>query len=147
MHLNLFTDYALRVLMFASSRGEAFSITEVSTAFGISRNHIVKVVNHLARLGYLETRRGRGGGITLGRPASEIQLGVVIRETEGRQVLVECFDPAANSCAISGHCGLKRVLAEAQQAFFTTLDQYTLADIATGSRGRAILKSLLPLPA
>ena len=147
MHLSLFSDYSLRVLMFASSRGSAFSITEVSTAFGISRNHLVKVVNHLARLGYLETRRGRGGGITLGRPAAEIRLGAVVRETEGGQLLVECFDPATNTCAISGHCGLKRVLAEAERAFFSVLDQHTLADIASGSRARAILKSLLPLSA
>ena len=76
MHLSLFTDYALRVLMFAALKGETFSLSEVADSYQISRNHLIKVVNHLAKLGYLETKRGRGGGIALGMPAADIRLGL-----------------------------------------------------------------------
>lgn len=145
MRLSLFTDYSLRVLMFAAGKSEPFSISEVADAYQISRHHLVKIVNHLSHLGYLETRRGRGGGIRLGQPAADIQLGNVARQTESSDTLVECFDPTTNTCPLHLHCQLKNILTQAQNAFFDELNRHTLADIATGSRGRAIINSLRPL--
>ena len=146
MRLSLFSDYSLRVLMYAAGKNDPFSISEVAEAYHVSRHHLVKVVNQLSHLGYLETRRGRGGGISLGQPPADIRLGKVVRQTEGTSSLVECFDPATNTCAIHQHCLLKSALTEAQNAFYEALDRYTLADIATGSRGRAIMKTLITLP-
>lgn len=147
MRLSLFTDYSLRVLMYAAGKADSFSISEVANAYQISRHHLVKIVNQLSHLGYLETRRGRGGGIRLGKPASDIRLGNVARQTEGTDALVECFNSATNTCALLRHCQLKSVLCQAQDAFYDELNRHTLADIATRSRGRAILNSLQPLPA
>lgn len=137
MRLSLFSDYSLRVLIYAALAEDAFQVEEVARAYGISRNHLVKVVHNLAKLGYLETRRGRGGGIRLGRPATEIRIGKLVRETEGDAVLVECFDAATNTCRLIGNCRLKGVLAEAMGAFYGRLDQQTLADLVSGNlRGR-----------
>ncbi len=146
MRLSLFSDYSLRVLIYAAGKNDPFSISEVSEAYRISRHHLVKVVNHLSHLGYLETRRGRGGGISLGQPPKDIRVGDVVSQTEGTSTLVECFDHATNTCAIHHHCLLKSALIQAQTAFYETLNRYTLADIATGRRGRAIMNTLIPLP-
>jgi Rrf2 family transcriptional regulator, nitric oxide-sensitive transcriptional repressor len=146
MRLSLFSDYSLRVLMYAAAKADSFSISEVASAFNISRHHLVKVVNQLAHLGYLQTRRGRGGGITLGPAADSIRIGHVIRQTETDQPLVECFDSATSRCAVNGHCMLKGILGQAQNAFYQTLDRYTLADLATETRGRQLLKALISLP-
>ncbi len=133
MRLSLFTDYSLRVLMFGALKdGGAFSLSEVAGAYGISRHHLVKVVNHLAKLGYLETKRGRNGGIGLGMKPEDIRLGLLVRRTENAPVVAECFDAKTNTCPISGACLLKGVLGEAVQAFYGTLDRYTLADIVIG---------------
>jgi len=146
MRLSLFSDYSLRVLMYAAAKTDSFSISEVAEAYQISRHHLVKVVNQLAHLGYLETRRGRGGGINLGLPAETLRIGQVMRQTETSHVLVECFDSATNTCGLNGRCLLKSALAEAQNAFYEVLDRYTLADLATGRRGQSLLKALIPLP-
>jgi len=146
MRISLFSDYSLRVLMYAAAKADSFSISEVAEAYQISRHHLVKVVNQLSHLGYLDTRRGRGGGISLGAPAETILIGKVMRQTESTTALVECFDSATNTCAVNGHCMLKSVLAQAQHAFYLTLDRYTLADLATRQRGRKLLKALVPLP-
>jgi Rrf2 family nitric oxide-sensitive transcriptional repressor len=132
MRLSVFTDYSLRVLMFAALKGEPFSLTEVSEAYAISRNHLVKVVNHLAKLGYLETKRGRGGGIGLAMEPEDIFVGLVVRRTENKPVVVECFDSHTNTCPVNGMCRLKGVLADAVNAFYGTLDQYTLRDLVAG---------------
>lgn len=143
MRLSLFTDYSLRVLMFAALKGESFSLSEVSEAYGISRNHLVKVVNHLAKLGYLETKRGRGGGIGIGMPPEEIRLGLLVRRTENSPVLVECFDPKANTCPINGVCRLKGVLSKAAAAFYDELDRHTVADLVGGTGRKHLMKILL----
>ncbi len=135
MRLSLFTDYSLRVLMFAALKDKSFSLSEVATAYDISRHHLVKVVNYLAKLGYLETRRGRGGGITLAMRPPDIRVGMVVRRTEGMPPLVECFDKDHNTCAISGACRLNGVFAQALTAFYDTLDSHTLNDLVTGSEG------------
>lgn len=147
MRLSLFSDYSLRVLMYAAAKGDSFSITEVAEAYQISRHHLVKVINQLSRLGHLETRRGRGGGISLGAPPASIRIGQVVRQTESPHPLVECFDAASNTCRLDGHCQLKSILGEAQLAFYQTLDRYTLADLTSKHRGQRLLKALVPLPA
>jgi Rrf2 family nitric oxide-sensitive transcriptional repressor len=144
MRLSLFTDYSLRVLMFAALKGETFSLSEVAEAYGISRHHLVKVVNFLAKLGYLETRRGRGGGIALGMPPEDIRIGMVVRRTEDTPFIVECFDQQHNTCPINGFCRLKGALAQAESAFYETLDRHTLRDLITGSAGKGMKQKLLP---
>ena len=145
MRLSLFSDYSLRVLMFAALKGKTFSLSEVAEAYDISRHHLVKVVNNLARLGYLETRRGRGGGIVLGMAPEDIRVGMVVRRTEDTPYIVECFDKQNNTCAIDGSCRLKGALAQAVNAFYETLERYTLRDLVSGSAGTDIKGRLLPL--
>jgi Rrf2 family nitric oxide-sensitive transcriptional repressor len=144
MRLSLFSDYSLRVLMFAALKGETFSLSEVAEAYDISRHHLVKVVNFLAKVGYLETRRGRGGGIALGMPPEDIHIGMVVRRTEDTPFIVECFDKQHNTCSINGCCRLKGALSQAVNAFYETLDRHTLRDLVTGSAGKGMKEKLLP---
>jgi Rrf2 family nitric oxide-sensitive transcriptional repressor len=144
MKLSLFSDYSLRVLMFAALKGEAFRVDEVTAAYRISRNHVAKVIHTLGQLGYLETRRGRGGGIELARPAAEIRIGKLVRQTEDQPVIVECFDPATNTCPIIGSCLLKGALAGAMNAFYLELDRYTLQDLISGPQRAKMGQILLP---
>ncbi len=141
MELSQFTDYALRTLIRAAlcAPGERTSAREIAEGYGISLNHVVKVVHRLAGLGLLDTARGRGGGLALARPAAEINVGEVVRRTENLAI-AECLGPGGGSCAISPACALKRALAEARAAFLTTLDSYTLADLTAP---RAHLSRLL----
>lgn len=144
MKLSLFTDYSLRVLMFAALKGETFSLSEVAEAYDISRHHLVKVVNYLAKLGYLETRRGRGGGIALGMKPEDIRIGMVVRRTEDTPFIVECFDKQHNTCPINGSCRLKGALAQAVNAFYETLDRHTLRNLVAGTDGTRLTRILLP---
>ena len=129
MRLTSFSDYALRMLMYAASAGERLiTIEETSRVYGISRAHLMKVVNILTKTGYLRGVRGRSGGFTLARRPEEIILGAVLRATEPDFALVECF-ATGNQCVITECCRLPRVLNEALSSFVTTLDRYTLADI------------------
>lgn len=137
MKLSLFSDYSLRTLMYGAMKDGSFLLDHVAKAYGISRNHLTKVVQSLSKLGYLETQRGRGGGIKLARPPEDIRLGKLVRETEDQPILIECFDPATSSCPITGICRLKGFLAGAMKAFYDSLDQYTLRDIVSGpNRGK-----------
>jgi Rrf2 family nitric oxide-sensitive transcriptional repressor len=125
MHLTRHTDYALRVLMYVGARqGQRVTITEVAEAYGISRNHLVKVVNALGHQGYLQTTRGKGGGIRLGLPPGEIGVGRVVRAMEEQLEIIDC---AGSECPILGPCRLSGVLDEALEAFLAVLDRYTLA--------------------
>ena len=125
MYLTRHTDYALRVLMYAGARqGRRVTITEVAEVYDISRNHLVKVVNTLGRLGYLQTSRGKGGGIRLGLPPEEIGVGRVVRHMEEQLEIIDC---AGSECPILGPCRLSGVLDEALEAFLAVLDRYTLA--------------------
>jgi Rrf2 family nitric oxide-sensitive transcriptional repressor len=146
MKLSLFTDYSLRVLMFAALKGESFSLSEVAESYDISRHHLVKVVNYLAKLGYLETRRGRGGGIALGMPPEDIRIGMVVRRTEDSPFIVECFDKQHNTCPINGSCRLKGALAQAVNTFYETLDRHTLRDLVAGVDGARLNRILLRKP-
>ncbi|HEX8739834.1 MAG TPA: Rrf2 family transcriptional regulator [Casimicrobiaceae bacterium] len=144
MRLTTFSDYSLRALMYLGVHDDRLAtIGELANAYGVSENHLVKVVHHLAQHGYIETIRGRGGGMRLARPPSEINVGEVVRGTEESLTLVECFDGSTSRCRIEPACRLKGMLGRALDAFFATLDRYTLADlIAPGPR----LAALLVLP-
>jgi len=132
MRLTQWTDYTLRVLMYCAAtegREQPVTIVEVAEGYGISRSHLMKIVQQLGAQGLLETTRGRGGGMRLMRPASEINVGAVVRATETDFHLVECFDPETNRCRLSSHCRLKGVLGRAMQAYLDVLDGVTLADL------------------
>jgi len=141
MRLTVYTDYSLRVLMFLAVRDEALAtIAEIAKAYGISKNHLMKVAHQLGLAGYVETVRGKGGGLRLARPPQDIMLGEVVRRTEPDMALVPCFDPADVSCAIFSGCVLRGVLGHARDAFLTVLDRHTLADLV---RPRASLQKAL----
>ena len=147
MQLNAFTDYALRVLIYAAAHPTRRCLTaDVATAFGISRHHVVKVVNELQHLGFVDTVRGRAGGFALAREATRICVGDVIRRTEGTMALVECFDRDTNTCPLARACGLRGALNEALEAFLAVLDGYTLADLVTEPRWAARVTALQPRP-
>lgn len=130
MQLSLYSDYALRLLMkLALDPDRLVTIQEVADAYGISRNHLMKIAYALGQHGFITTLRGRRGGLKLARPAEEIGLGEVIRATEESLVLVECFDPETNTCVLAPRCQLKGILAEALDAFLAVLDRYSLADL------------------
>jgi Rrf2 family nitric oxide-sensitive transcriptional repressor len=131
MQLTLYSDYSLRVLIYlgANPDDKPVTITDIAQAFGISRNHLVKVVHNLSLLGYINTVRGKRGGIRLSRSPEKINLGEVIRNTEGTFDIVECFNIASNTCPISPMCKLKGVINEAYCSFISVLDEHTLADV------------------
>jgi Rrf2 family nitric oxide-sensitive transcriptional repressor len=134
MQLTKFSDYALRVLMYAHAAGDRrVTIEEMAASYRISRAHLMKVVNALTRAGYLTAVRGRSGGLRLARPADQIRLGQVIRSTEPDFALVECF-ATGNQCVITACCRLPRVLNQALVAFLDALDQHTVASIALKPR-------------
>lgn len=131
MRLTQFSDYALRLLVYlAEHPGGPCTVREVAGWYGISRDHLTKVAHKLATLGYIESAKGKGGGLRLARPAQEISLGEVVRRTEPDFTLVECFDPNTNTCRIARGCRLKHVLRGATNSFLETLDGHTLASVA-----------------
>ncbi|MEO7941059.1 MAG: Rrf2 family transcriptional regulator [Burkholderiaceae bacterium] len=132
MRLSEYTDYSLRVLMYCAAHPDRLvTIGELAEHHQVSKNHLMKVVNDLARQGVLETTRGRGGGLRLLQSADEIRVGAVVRAAETDFRLVECFDAATNTCTLSPQCRLKQVFDAALQAYFGELDNVTLADITT----------------
>ncbi|TFL17256.1 Rrf2 family transcriptional regulator [Jannaschia formosa] len=131
MRLTSFTDYGLRMLMrMASAPDRAFSTAELAAEFGLSRNHLSKIMQRLARAGIVATRRGGGGGAVLAKPAVELRLGELVAVLEEGQPLVECFGADAGLCSLDGRCRLKARLRAAEHAFLRDLDRSTLADIA-----------------
>jgi Rrf2 family nitric oxide-sensitive transcriptional repressor len=130
MRLTLHTDFALRLLMLLALEPDGLhTIEEAARRYRISRNHLMKVVQTLAQQGFIDSQRGRGGGLRLARPAEKVNLGAVIRATEDSLALVECFEVGQNTCVIAPACGLRSPLGEALRAFFAVLDGYTLADL------------------
>jgi Rrf2 family transcriptional regulator, nitric oxide-sensitive transcriptional repressor len=131
MKLTFYSDYSLRLLMYVSVKRDGLvTIQEVADAYGISKNHLMKVAFELGRKGFLETVRGRGGGLRLARPPEKIGVGEVVRAMEEDFTMVECFDPKTNQCVITGPCRLRGALSRALKAYFAVLDEYTLADLA-----------------
>lgn len=129
MQLTSFTDYGLRTLMYLARKPETkSSVKEVADYYGISRNHLVKIVHKLAQLGYIQSTKGKGGGITIAPDTLNISLADIVRELEPSMDLVECFDKVNNTCRITNSCQLKHYLFEAKQSFMATLAKYTLAD-------------------
>jgi Rrf2 family transcriptional regulator, nitric oxide-sensitive transcriptional repressor len=130
MHLTMFTDFALRTLMrLAGEPARSFATAEMAAEFGISRNHLAKVVRDLAGSGFITTQRGIGGGFTLARPPQSITLGEVVRALE-EEALVECFRADGGGCMLTARCRLKARLAAAREAFLRELDGTTLAECA-----------------
>ena len=134
MRFTRHADYALRVLIYVGLKGERLStIAEIAARYRISENHLMKVVHRLAQGGYVTTTRGRAGGVRLAAPPETINLGAVVRWCEDDLRLVECFDPATNTCPIAGVCGLTQTIGEALAAFFAVLESKTLADVLQAS--------------
>lgn len=136
VRLTRHTDNALRALIYLgihAAEGPA-RITDIARRMGMSQDHLAKVIARLAQLGYVETLRGRDGGVRLAQTPTNINVGAVVRATEDNLDLVECFDPATNQCPIAPACALAPALDEALQAFLAVLDRYTLADLTAKPR-------------
>ena len=132
VRLTVYTDYSLRTLLYLALRDADYlaTIQEIADTYNISKNHLMKVTYELGKLGYIETIRGRGGGIRLAVDPSSITIGQVVRQTEDDFNIVECFNHEQNLCIISPACKLKHILYDAMQAYLNVLNQYTLADVA-----------------
>ncbi len=142
MKLTSFTDYTLRVLMYLALHQERLAtIQGIAGAYGISENHLMKVVHHLAKSGVIESLRGKGGGIRLALPPEQIRLGAVMRAAEGDGPVVECFGEN-NACRITPVCKLIPILAEAFDALYAVLDGYTLADLVAQPASMAKLLNI-----
>jgi Rrf2 family nitric oxide-sensitive transcriptional repressor len=143
MRLTSYTDYSLRLLMYVALAPSGMAtIQDVSNAYGISKNHLMKVAYELGRKGFLETVRGRNGGLRLARPPEQISVGQVVRAMEDDCAMVECFKPEKGLCVISGVCRLRGVLVEALEAWWKVLDRHTLADLV--SSRRSLSQVLMP---
>ncbi len=139
MQLDKFTDYALRILVTLAVRApERLPTSEISRIYGLSEHHLAKVASELVRGNFVLSERGRGGGLTLARPAAEISIGAVVRSLKRDDPVVECFG-TNTSCRILPACGLRAPLQEAQEAFFSTLDRYSLEQVTKSKRTLAAL--------
>lgn len=145
MHLTSHTDYALRTLLvLALATPDKLRVSEICAAFEISENHLAKVVQHLAQFGYVETTRGKEGGVRLARAPQSITIGQVVRDLEAELGVVPCLRERAHECFITPVCSLKPILKDATEAFLAHLDGFTLADAMRGTgRGEGPLQSRL----
>jgi Rrf2 family nitric oxide-sensitive transcriptional repressor len=144
MQLTQYTDFGLRTLIaLGLARPRRMTVAEVSNAYGISRHHLVKIAARLAELGYVESLRGKGGGMSLARDPAQIRIGDVVRQMEAELGVVECLEAEGGSCVIVPSCRLKPLLAAATQKFIAELDAHTLADML---QPRLPLSRLLGIP-
>lgn len=144
MRLTIRTNLAMRTLMFcAVNDGLTVRKHDIAAACNASENHLAQVVNTLAQEGFIETQRGRSGGLRLARAMEEISVGEVLRTFEATLPFAECFDPSANTCPLSEACLFRGALAAAVEAFYTALDKWTLADLVSDN---AALEHLLQMP-
>ncbi len=141
MRLTLHSDYAVRILIHLGLVSDRLvTMDEISKAYGISKNHLMKISHRLANRGYLVSARGRYGGVKLAKDPKDINVGELLRWTEDNGQHVECFHDDTNRCSIAPACGLKSVLGEALEAYFMVLDKYSLADLmASRDRLRVLL--------
>ncbi|TVR82258.1 MAG: Rrf2 family transcriptional regulator [Rhodospirillales bacterium] len=143
MRLSQFSNFAIRVLMYTALRqGHVSTVADMARAYGVSCDHLKKAAAELGRLGYLTTERGRRGGYRLAVDPGVIRVGDVIRQTEGSLALVECFEPATNTCRLISACQLRIALHEAIEAFIAALNRYTLADLVASPDALAPLLGL-----
>jgi Rrf2 family nitric oxide-sensitive transcriptional repressor len=130
MRLTVYSDYALRMLMYLALKPDQLStIADIAASYDISENHLMKVAHQLGVGGFVETVRGRGGGLRLAKPVGAIVLAEVVRYTEPDMAIVQCFKPLDAPCAIRPCCVLRRALEKARDAFMAVLEEYTLADL------------------
>ncbi|MGB1950845.1 MAG: RrF2 family transcriptional regulator [Marinobacter sp.] len=142
MHITRYTDYSIRVLIYLAVQGDRLTtIQEIADSYEISKNHLMKVVHQLNKKGYIETVRGKKGGMRLHMAPGDINMGILVRETEQDMSIVECFS-SKNACRIAPVCGLKSMFAEALDAFLNALDKYTLADIIQEQHRPQLLRLL-----
>jgi Rrf2 family nitric oxide-sensitive transcriptional repressor len=134
MRLSQASDFALRILMATGQTDEPQTVDKLSTQLGLAKSHVMKIVAHLARGGYLETTRGRGGGIRLARDPDAIRLGDVVRLIEPDLGVVACLKPEPTTCAFLPRCALKGAMARASEAFLDSLNGETLATILAGTQ-------------
>jgi len=143
MRLTVYTDFALRTLMYLALKEDGLAtIDEIAQSYGISKNHLMKVAHQLVVAGYVDSVRGRNGGLRLAKPAKAIGLGEVVRHTEPDMAIVMCFEPVNAECAILPYCVLRKALEKARNAFVEALDDYTLADLV---KPRAPLQAMLSI--
>jgi len=136
MRLADYTDYSLRVLMYCATYPDRrITIADLADDLALSKNHLMKIVNDLARRGLVTTTRGLGGGLRLAGDPREIRIGDIVRGSESDFRLVECFGEGLTSCTLGAACRLKSIFAGALQAYFDSLDQYTLADLVPAEFG------------
>lgn len=138
MKLNRYSDIGLRVLMYLAkeNRNPAVTVAEVSVQFDVPHNHLVKVVGALAKLGWIKAARGRNGGISLAIEPEKLGIGVALRTLEGDTGLIDC---EGLGCRLSGDCILRDALRVGLEAFYDTMNKYTLADIVGGNTGEKIV--------
>ena len=134
MRLSLHTDYGLRTLMFLAAKEGHHSIAAIAESYGISRNHLMKVAQRLVAEGYVESVRGRAGGLKLAAPANKLNVGTIVRTLEPMGGFVECFDPETNHCVVTPACGLRRALSGGVEALLRHLDGFTIADLVSDTK-------------
>lgn len=145
MRLTVHTDYSLRLLMYlALKRDGLATIAEVAESYSISKAHLMKVAHRLGVGGFIETVRGRGGGLRLAKPAEAIGLGEIVRRCEPDMALVPCFKPIDNPCVIQSCCVLKTALGKASAAFTNVLDEYSLSDLVKPKTSLRAFLSITP---
>ncbi|SAK76709.1 BadM/Rrf2 family transcriptional regulator [Caballeronia hypogeia] len=150
MRLTDYTDYSLRVLLYLSIRPSGLStIQEISDAYGISKNHLMKIVQQLGELGWVETVRGRNGGLRLAERSKTLTIGDIVRKTESDFAVVGCFSDGTDhrGCVIEPHCRLKGVFAAARDAFLAELDKHTVDDLARPASELARMLGIVPIVA
>jgi Rrf2 family transcriptional regulator, nitric oxide-sensitive transcriptional repressor len=148
MRLTVYTDYALRLLMYLALKDDGLAtIEEIAQSYGISKNHLMKVAHQLGVAGYVDTVRGRRGGLRLAKPAKAIGLGEVVRHTEPDMAIVMCFEPVNAECAILPYCVLRKALEHARTAFVKALDDYTLSDLVKPRESLQTMLAIAPVKA
>ena len=152
MKLTSQTSYAIRMLMYCHSKGELATVKEVARFYGLPERFLFKILLNLNAAGYMETVRGRHGGIRLARPAAQIRLGDVVRDIEENFELAECFQAEGTNCPLVTSCGMNEALNRALLGFFDILNEYTIADLARNNHNINVLMQLnkaksLPLDA
>ncbi len=144
MQLTQFTDYSLRALIYIMLRKESCTIKDITEAYGISNNHMVKIIHNLAKLKLIKTIRGKNGGILMAAQPEAVNLSQLIIQLEPHFDLVPCFNKEKTNCCIAPVCKLKSVLHEAQAAFMSVLERYTLADVVSNKSDLSVLLNIKP---